>query len=83
MSESGSQSLVNQSPLDSVANALAIPPIHVDHVAEAICIAADQERTDVRGVVDVQGMRHLIGWTQKGQSVDAAAGSHTQLGRHA
>ncbi|GJE87162.1 hypothetical protein PsYK624_032450 [Phanerochaete sordida] len=60
-------SLVAPSPLDSVANALTIPPIHVDHVAEAICIAADNAREDVSGVVDVQEMRRLIGWTQKGQ----------------
>lgn len=62
-------SLVAPSPLDSVANALTIPPIHVDHVAEAICIAADNAREDVSGVVDVQEMRRLIGWTQKGQPV--------------
>ncbi|EKM55358.1 uncharacterized protein PHACADRAFT_173469 [Phanerochaete carnosa HHB-10118-sp] len=60
-------SLVSPSPLDSVANALTIPPIHVDHVAEAICIAADNARGDVSGVVDVREMRRLIGWTQKGQ----------------
>lgn len=62
-----SSALVAPSPLDAVANALTIPPIHVDHVGEAICIAADSARTDVEGVVDVQEMRRLIGWTQKGQ----------------
>lgn len=63
--------LVSPSPLDSVANALTIPPIHVDHVAEAICIAADNAREDVGGVVDVQEMRRLIGWTQKGQPAES------------
>ncbi|OBZ75999.1 GTP:AMP phosphotransferase AK3, mitochondrial [Grifola frondosa] len=43
------QSLVSSSPLDAIANALTIPPIHVDHVAEAICIAVDNKRPDVRG----------------------------------
>ena len=66
-------SLVSPSPLDAVANALTIPPIHVDPVAEAICIAADNARDDVRGVVDVQGMRELIGWVHKGQSTDVHA----------
>ncbi|KAF9814919.1 hypothetical protein IEO21_04863 [Rhodonia placenta] len=60
-------SFVAPSPLASVANALTIPPIHVDHVAEAICIAVDSERTDVRGVYGVREMRELIGWSQKGQ----------------
>lgn len=59
--------LVPPSALHSVANAMVIPPIHVDHVAEAICIAADEAREDVRGVVDVREMRRLVGWTEKGQ----------------
>ncbi|TFY57662.1 hypothetical protein EVJ58_g6884 [Rhodofomes roseus] len=67
-SSSSPQSLISASPLDSVANALTIPPIHVDHVAEAICIAADTRRVDVQGVVDVATMRELIGWSQKGQT---------------
>lgn len=53
------------SSLDSVANALTIPPIHVDHVAEAVCVAI--ERDDVRGTVGVEDMRELIGWSGKGQ----------------
>jgi hypothetical protein len=57
---------VHPSALHSVANAMVVPPIHVDHVAEAICVAADGEREDVRGVVDVSGMRRLIGWEQMG-----------------
>jgi hypothetical protein len=48
------------SALDSVARALSLPPIHVDQVAEAICVAADNERADVRGVYGVREMRELI-----------------------
>ncbi|KAF8559787.1 NAD(P)-binding protein [Imleria badia] len=55
------------SPLHSIANALSVPPIHVEHVAEAICIALDPTK-DVRGVVGVNEMRELIGWSQKSQA---------------
>jgi hypothetical protein len=48
---------------NSIAGAMTIPPIHVDHVAEAICIALDPARDDVRGVVDVKRIKGLIGWT--------------------
>ena len=58
---------VSPSALDAIANAMTIPPVHVDHVAEAICLAADESREDIRGVVDVKEMRRLIGWTEKGQ----------------
>lgn len=51
-----------------MANTMTIPPIHVDHVAEAICIAVDPARSDVKGVLGVQDIRELIGWEQKGQS---------------
>ncbi|KAH0827164.1 hypothetical protein J3R83DRAFT_4855 [Lanmaoa asiatica] len=54
------------SPLHSIANALSIPPIHVEHVAEAICIALDPTK-DVKGVIGVREMRELIGWPEKGQ----------------
>jgi len=63
---------VGSSPLDSVANALTIPPIHVEHVAEAICAALDPAR-DVRGVVGVRRMRELMGWSEKGESSTAHA----------
>ena len=43
-----------------MANMLSIPPIHVDHVAEAICAAFESQ--DVRGIVGVRRMRELIGW---------------------
>ncbi|KAG6866961.1 hypothetical protein C0991_003877 [Blastosporella zonata] len=49
------------SSLDSIANALIIPPIHVDHVAAAVCAVLDSA-DPVRGVVGVQRMRELIGW---------------------
>ncbi|PPQ87990.1 hypothetical protein CVT25_001069 [Psilocybe cyanescens] len=55
------------SALDSVANALSIPPIHVDHVADAICAALDSQ-TSVRGVVGVRRMRELIGWSADGSA---------------
>jgi len=47
---------------DAVANALTIPPIHVDHVGEAIAIAVDVDRDDIRGVYGVGEMRDLMGW---------------------
>ena len=50
---------------ESMANALETPPIHVDHVADAIMIALDS-RKGVRGIVGVQRMRELIGWSQSG-----------------
>ncbi|KAI1795851.1 NAD(P)-binding protein [Ganoderma leucocontextum] len=63
---SARESLVD-SPFNSMARVLTIPPIHVDHVAEAICIAADNSRADVHGPYGLEGMRELIGWHQKGQ----------------
>ena len=39
----------------------------MDHVAEAICIAMDNERADVRGVYGVSDIRELIGWHEKGR----------------
>lgn len=64
------------SPLNAVANAMTIPPIHVDHVAEACSIAVDVGRTDVRGPLGVSDIRELIGWAQKGQLPPAGAHSH-------
>ncbi|KAA1471113.1 mitochondrial protein [Dentipellis sp. KUC8613] len=65
---------ISTSPLESVANAMVLPPIHVDHVAEAACIAANTARADVRGVYGVREMRELIGWAFKGQ--EASVQSH-------
>jgi len=50
--------------LGSVANALTIPPIHVEHVADAICVAIEDQT--VRGPVSVEDMRRLIGWEMLG-----------------
>jgi len=56
-----SETLVGKaSALDSVARAFSLPPIHVDHVAEAICVAADEKNVEVRGKYGVRGMRDLI-----------------------
>jgi hypothetical protein len=55
-----------ESPLESMANCLSIPPIHVEHVAQAICCALLQK--DVRGAVGVRRMRELIGWAEQGQT---------------
>ncbi|KIY43387.1 NAD(P)-binding protein [Fistulina hepatica ATCC 64428] len=60
----GSSATELGSPLLSVANALTTPPIHVDHVAEAICVAIQDE--NITGPVDVARMRQLIGWTERG-----------------
>lgn len=60
------------SSLDSIANALSIPPIHVDHVADAICITVIEN--NIRGVVDVQRMRAMLGLDEQEKPGQAAAG---------
>lgn len=50
-----------------MANALTIPPIHVDHVGEAICVSLLSE--NVHGPVGVEEMRRLIGWRSTGEPV--------------
>lgn len=60
MSRSPSSSL--PPALDAVANALTVPPIHVDHVGEAIAAAVNIDRDDIRGVYGVREMRELMGW---------------------
>ncbi|EIN07307.1 mitochondrial protein [Punctularia strigosozonata HHB-11173 SS5] len=84
---SGSSAAVpeeRRSPLESMANALIVPPIHVDHVGEACSIAVDVSRFDVAGPVGVREMRHLIGWEQKGQPAAPPHPSHTAVpGREA
>jgi len=52
-------------PIDSVTRAMTIPPIHVDHVGEAVCESI--ERDDVNGPVGVWEMRRMIGWVEKGR----------------
>jgi len=64
------------SSLESLANALIIPPIHVDHVADAICITL--AANDIRGVVDVRRMRAILGWAEKERSAqDQQAAGYT------
>ncbi|KAJ3801332.1 mitochondrial protein [Lentinula aff. detonsa] len=63
------------SSLNSIANAMSIPPIHVDHVAEAITIALGD--SNVTGVVDVKRMRELIGWWPEDQQFLQAAHKST------
>jgi hypothetical protein len=56
--------LIVTSALESVANALSIPPIHVDSVGQAICAVLDGE-SDIRGVVNVRRMREILGWGEQ------------------
>jgi len=51
------------SSLGAIADALTIPPIHVDHVAEAICATLDSSNP-IRGVIGVMQMRELVGWSR-------------------
>ncbi|KIY72183.1 NAD(P)-binding protein [Cylindrobasidium torrendii FP15055 ss-10] len=67
-------SILRRFGMQSVPNALEIPPVHVDHVGEAVCVAL--ERGDVRGVVGVDGMRELIGWRQSSAGDGQFAGMH-------
>lgn len=62
------------SVLNSLANALTLPPIHVDHVAQAICVALQRE--DVSGPIGVRDMRALIGWTDSSDKNQGAAPNH-------
>ncbi|KAJ4487895.1 mitochondrial protein [Lentinula aciculospora] len=65
------------SSFESIANAITIPPIHVDHVAEAIAIALGDNT--VTGVVGVRRMRELIDWWPEDQhNVDFQA-SHKSI----
>ncbi|GAA5845648.1 hypothetical protein JCM9279_006061 [Rhodotorula babjevae] len=50
--------------LTSLASLVAIPPIHVDAVGEAVCRAIADEGT--RGVVDVAAMRETLGFDALG-----------------
>ncbi|KAG1752051.1 NAD(P)-binding protein [Suillus lakei] len=53
------------SALVSMATLLSVPPIRVDHLAEAICASLDPAK-NVRGPVGVRAMRELIGWSKGG-----------------
>jgi hypothetical protein len=56
----------NESELDgfssSIQRAVTIPPIHVDHVGEAVCEAIQDGK--VNGPMGVLEMRKLLGWTE-------------------
>lgn len=56
------------SAFHSMVNALTVPPIHVDHVAEAVCAAIEDE--GVEGPLGVRQMRDIIGWVEKGSGSD-------------
>ncbi|KAG8791882.1 hypothetical protein FRC17_008696, partial [Serendipita sp. 399] len=45
-------------PIASVNRALSIPPIHVDHIGEAICVAIENDGAS--GPLDVLAMRRLL-----------------------
>ena len=46
----------------SIQRAVTIPPIHVDHVGEAVCEAIEDGK--VSGPTGVLEMRKLLGWTE-------------------
>lgn len=54
------------SSLESLANLLEVPPIHVDQVADAI-VEVIRNRPDVSGPVGVEAMRNIIGWRREGE----------------
>lgn len=43
-----------------MALTLELPPIHLDHVGEAVCKSI--ERRDITGPIGLRKMRQLIGW---------------------
>lgn len=56
---------------NSVQRAMTIPPIHVDHVGEAVCEAI--QNGDITGPVGVREMRRLLGWTEEPTGYDTYA----------
>ncbi|KAG6900848.1 hypothetical protein C0993_009966 [Termitomyces sp. T159_Od127] len=62
------------SSLESITNALTTPPIHVDHVAMAVCAVLNPDNP-VRGIVGVQQMRALVGWAGHGAESDLMSDS--------
>ncbi|KAF8508133.1 hypothetical protein JB92DRAFT_3145142 [Gautieria morchelliformis] len=51
------------SALHTLATTLELSPIHVDHLAEAVCMAIEQQ--DVRGPAGLRRMWELIGWGER------------------
>ncbi|KAF9075236.1 mitochondrial protein [Rhodocollybia butyracea] len=58
------------SPLESIANAMSIPPIHIDHVADAVAISL--ENSTVSGVIGVKEMRELFGWWPEDEGLQSS-----------
>jgi hypothetical protein len=50
--------------MDSITRAMTIPPVHVDHVGEAVCESI--ERDEVNGPIGVWEMRKMLGWVEEG-----------------
>lgn len=72
LSSPGDQRPVTPSALEAMANILVIPPIHVDHVADAILASLDSAN-GVKGVVGVRRMRKLIGWKERGGNSESGS----------
>ena len=81
-SSSSSSDLNIASPLDSIANALEIPPLHVDQVANAILLAiADVNVQDGDGkgpghVLGVREMKKLLAWDMAQETGPTDAGTN-------
>lgn len=54
------------SVLQAMATTFELPPIHLDHVGEAVCKSI--ERRDISGPVGLRKMRQLIGWGESDPS---------------
>jgi len=62
------------SALTSMANLLSTPPIHLDHLGEAICLSLDPTK-GIRGVLGVRDMRELIGLSASQSGPDTSTTS--------
>jgi hypothetical protein len=62
-----------------MSNVLTIPPIHVEHVAEAVVLALNAKATEVRGVLGVREMRELLGWFGNSSAPRETTPAPTQL----
>lgn len=57
-----------------MANLLSTPPIHLDHLGEAICLSLDPTK-GIRGVLGVRDMRELIGLSASQSGPDTSTTS--------
>ncbi|KAH8833658.1 mitochondrial protein [Flagelloscypha sp. PMI_526] len=55
-----SEDLSDASPFSAIANAMTVPPLHVDQVAQTIVKALDPDRQDIVNVVGVEEMTALL-----------------------